>query len=124
MDGGTLNILSQMNPSNITLRRVTLILKLDAQPLSADVFLLARQMSEKGRLFIEPFCVIVTFVDNMTAIYTEDIMRALNKTQLIELFLKSQEHTKGIINSLNEEMENLNENFKKNQARRCYRQKC
>ena len=85
-----------MNPFNITLRRVTLILKLDAQPLSADVFLLARQMSEKGRLFIfiEPFCVIVTFVDNMTAIYTEDILRALNKTQLIELFLKSQEHTK------------------------------
>ena len=49
----------------------------------------------------------------MTAIYTEDTLRALNKTQLIKLFLKSQEHTKGIINSLTEEMKNLNENFKK-----------
>ena len=49
----------------------------------------------------------------MTAIYTENTLRALNKTQLIEPFLKSQEHTKGIINSLTEEMKNLNENFKK-----------
>ena len=49
----------------------------------------------------------------MAAIYTEDTLRALNKTQLIELFLKSQEHTKGIINSLTEEMKNLNKNFKK-----------
>ena len=50
----------------------------------------------------------------MTALYTEDTLRALNKTQLIELFLKLQEHTKGIINSiLTEEMKNLNENFKK-----------
>ena len=48
----------------------------------------------------------------MTAIYTEDTLRVLNKTQLTELFLKSQEHTKGIINSLTEEMKNLNENFK------------
>ena len=49
----------------------------------------------------------------MTAIYTEDTLRALNKNQLIELFLKSQEHTKGIVKSLTEEMRNLNENFKK-----------
>ena len=34
-------------------------------------------------------------------------------TELIELFLKLQEHTMGIINSLTEEMKNLNENFKK-----------
>ena len=45
--------------------------------------------------------------------YTEDTLRALNKTQLIELFLKLQEHTKGIINSLIEEIKNLNENFLK-----------
>lgn len=38
----------------------------------------------------------------MTANYTEDTLRALNKTQFIELLLKSQEHTKGIINSLTE----------------------
>ena len=49
----------------------------------------------------------------MTAIYTEDTLRASNKIQLIQLLLKSQEHTKGIINSLTEEMKNLNENFKK-----------
>ena len=45
---------------------------------------------------------LLTLVDNMTAI-----------TELIELFLKLQEHTMGIINSLTEEMKNLNENFKK-----------
>ena len=39
----------------------------------------------------------------MAAIYTEDILlRVLNKTQLIEPFLTSQEHTRGIINSLTE----------------------
>ena len=47
----------------------------------------------------------------MTAIYTEDTMRTLYKTQLTELFLKSTEHIKGIINS--EKMKNLNKNFKK-----------
>ena len=49
----------------------------------------------------------------MTAIYTEDTLRALNKTELTELFSKSQEHTKGIINSLAEEIKNLNQEFKK-----------
>ena len=49
----------------------------------------------------------------MTAIYTEDTLQASNKIQLIELLLKSQEHTEEIINSLTEEMKNLNENFKK-----------
>ena len=48
----------------------------------------------------------------MNAKYTEDTLTVLNKTQLIELFLKSQEHTKGIINSLTEEMKNINGNFK------------
>ena len=36
----------------------------------------------------------------MTAIYAEDTLRAGNKTQLVELFFESQEHTKGIINSM------------------------
>ena len=49
----------------------------------------------------------------MTGIYTEDTLRAINKTHLIELFLKLQEHTKGIINSLTEEIKNINESFKK-----------
>ena len=49
----------------------------------------------------------------MTAIYNEDTLRALNKTQLIELFLKLQKHTKGIINSRTGEMKNIKENFKK-----------
>ena len=49
----------------------------------------------------------------MTAIYTEDILRVSNKIELIELLLKSQEHTMGIINSLTEKMKNVNENFKK-----------
>ena len=47
----------------------------------------------------------------MTAVYNEDTLRTLYKTQLTELFLKSTEHTKWIINS--EKMKNLNENLKK-----------
>ena len=34
------------------------------------------------------FCIIVIFLGNMTAMYTEHAIRALNKTQLIRLFLK------------------------------------
>ena len=45
--------------------------------------------------------------------YTEDTLRAINKTQAISLFLKLQEHTKGIINSLTEDMKNINKNCKK-----------
>ena len=40
----------------------------------------------------------------MAAIYTEDTLRALSKTQLTELFLKLQEHATGIANSLTEEI--------------------
>ena len=50
----------------------------------------------------------------MTAISTEDKRRALKKNKLRKLFLKSQEHTKGSINSLTEEIKKgINENFKK-----------
>ena len=49
----------------------------------------------------------------MTTICTADRLRALRKTQLTELFLKSQENTDGILNSLTEDMKNINENFKK-----------
>ena len=49
----------------------------------------------------------------MTAIYNEETLRALKKTQLIELFLKLQKHIKGIINSRTGEMKNIKENFKK-----------
>ena len=49
----------------------------------------------------------------MTAISTEDMLRALNKILLTEMFLKLQEHTTGTISSLAEEMKTLNENFKK-----------
>ena len=60
----------------------------------------------------------------MTAIYTKDTLSALNKTQLIELFLKSQEQTKRIINLLTEEMKNLNENVKNFESDVCCCQKC
>ena len=49
----------------------------------------------------------------MTTICTADRLRVLRKTQLTELFLKSQENTDGILNSLTEDMKNINENFKK-----------
>ena len=48
----------------------------------------------------------------MSAIYTDDTLRALSKTHLIDLFLKSEEHTKGIINSLTKEMKNINGTLK------------
>ena len=85
--------------------------KFRVQSLSADVLILARPIGEIGKFFIQPFCVIVTFVKYITVIYANEALR--DKIQLIELFLKSQEHTKGIVNFLTKEIKNINKNFKK-----------
>ena len=56
----------------------------------------------------------VTFLfDNMTGAYTEDTLKALNRTQLIDLFLKMQDQTNSTIDSLMAEMKNLNSTFKR-----------
>ena len=47
----------------------------------------------------------------MTGAYTEDTLRALNKTQLIDLFLKMQDQTNFTIISLMVEMKDLSSSF-------------
>ena len=49
----------------------------------------------------------------MTGVYTEDTLKALNKTQLIDLFLKMQDQTNSTIVSLMTEMKDLNSSFKR-----------
>ena len=49
----------------------------------------------------------------MICVYTEDTLKALNKTQLIDLFLKMQDKMNSTIDSLMAEMEDLNSSFKR-----------
>ena len=49
----------------------------------------------------------------MTDVSTEDTLKALNKTQLIGLFLKMQDQTNSAIVFLTAEMKDLNSSFKK-----------
>ena len=44
---------------------------------------------------------------------TEETLRALNKNQIIDLFLKTQEQTNTTIASITAEVKRLNENFQK-----------
>ena len=57
-------------------------------------------------------CVIFLVV-NMTGVYTEDTLKAFNKTHLIDLFLKMQDQTNSTIDSLMAEMKNPNKSFKR-----------
>ena len=52
-------------------------------------------------------------VDAMAGVYSEETLRALNKNQIIDLFLKIQEHSNTTIASLTAEIKRLNENFQK-----------
>ena len=45
-----------------------------------------------------------TFVDVMAGVYTEETLQPLNKTQLMKLFLKTQEQTNNAISTLTEEI--------------------
>ena len=47
----------------------------------------------------------------MAGVYTEEILRALNKNYIIDLLLKTQEQTNTTIASLTAEIKRLNENF-------------
>ena len=49
----------------------------------------------------------------MTGAYTEDTLKTLNKTYLIDLFLEMQDQTNSTIDSLMVEMKNLNNSFKR-----------
>ena len=48
----------------------------------------------------------------MTKVYTERTLKALNKIQLIDLFLKMQDQTNSTIDSLIVEMKDLNNSLK------------
>ena len=55
----------------------------------------------------------VTFLfDDMTGVYTKDALKAWSKTKLIDLFLKMQDQTNFIIESLMAEVKDLNSIFK------------
>ena len=47
----------------------------------------------------------------MAGVYTEETLRALNKNQIIDLFLKTQEQTNTTIASMTAEIKLLNQNF-------------
>ena len=47
----------------------------------------------------------------MAGVYTEETLRALNKNQIIDLFLKTQEQTNTTIASRTAEIKLLNQNF-------------
>ena len=49
----------------------------------------------------------------MTGVYTEHTLKALNKTQLIDLFLKMQDQTNSTIDSLVAEIKDLNSSFRR-----------
>ena len=49
----------------------------------------------------------------MTRVYTEDTLKALNKTQLIDLFLKMQDQTNSTIVFLMAEMKDFSSSFKR-----------
>ena len=49
----------------------------------------------------------------MAGVYTEDTLKALSKTQLIDLFLKMQDQTNSTIVSLMAEMKDLSSSFKR-----------
>ena len=49
----------------------------------------------------------------MTGAYTEDTLKALNKTQLTDLFLKMQDQTNSTIDSFMVKMKDLNNSLKR-----------
>ena len=49
----------------------------------------------------------------MTGAFTEDTLKAFNKTQLIDLFLKMQDQTNSTIDSFMVEMKDLNNSLKR-----------
>ena len=55
----------------------------------------------------------VTFlVENITGVYTEATLKAMNKTLLIDLFLKMQDQRNSTIDTLMAKIKDLNNSFK------------
>ena len=49
----------------------------------------------------------------MAGVYTDETLQPLNKTQIMKLFLKTQEQTNNTINTLTEEIKEIHRSFKK-----------
>ena len=49
----------------------------------------------------------------MTGVYTKDTLKLLDKSHIMDLFLKVQKHTNSIISKLTDGIRNLNANFKR-----------
>ena len=49
----------------------------------------------------------------MAGVYAEETLRALNKNQIIDIFLKTQEQANTTIALITAEIKRLNENFQK-----------
>ena len=70
----------------------------------------ALEMPTFGCDSVKPLFILscVTFLaENITAVYTEDTLKAVNKTQLIDPFLKLQDQANSNIDSLMTEMKYL-----------------
>ena len=80
--------------------------------VSADAFFVARLMW-KGNSYLIFFQTCNIFIDVIAGIYTEETLQPLNKTQIIKLFLKTQEQTNNTINTLTEEIKEIHRSFKK-----------
>ena len=49
----------------------------------------------------------------MAGVYTEETLQSFNKTELIKLFLKTQEEINNTINTLTKEIKEIHHTFKK-----------
>ena len=56
---------------------------------------------------------VTFFGENITGVYTEDTLKVLNKTELIDLFLKMQNQTNSTLGSLMTEVKDTNNSFKR-----------
>ena len=68
---------------------------------------------EKVNSYLIIFQTCNIFVDLMAGVSTEETLQPLNKTQIIKLFLKTQEQTNNTINTLTEEIKEIHRSFKK-----------
>lgn len=71
----------------------------------------------KVNSYLENF-IITTFLftDVVTGLYTDDTLKSLIKPQIVDLFLKLQEHTTNTITLLPNKIKELNHNFNGHEA--------
>ena len=72
-------------------------------PKSTDAFEAPNFGRDSGKPLFILSCV-TSLAENMTAVYTEDTLKAVNKTHLLDPFLKLQDQANSTIDSLMTEM--------------------